>query len=238
MTHPERWLESREASKDVLELLEHARAPRPIDTAALERSRRRLAALSAVPAAAGVFFWLQNAALGAVLGAAVGGGAVLARGLFEATSAAPERATPARPSSSPTVARTAPAPAPDPSTREEAPQAPPALANHRGALAANSTPSAPSEAVVSSDVAREAYLLERARALLATNPSSALRTLQQHEREFGAGTLQLEREFLRIDALVRLGRSAEARERAGALRRLSPGHLYEQRLKSLLGSSE
>jgi hypothetical protein len=85
------------------------------------------------------------------------------------------------------------------------------------------------------DLSREIQLLERARQLLPVAPNRALSTLQEHQREFGNGTLVLERQFLEIEALLRLGQRDAARARAAALRARAPGSLYERRLAQLLG---
>jgi hypothetical protein len=51
--------------------------------------------------------------------------------------------------------------------------------------------------------------------------------------EFPNGALLVEREFLTVSALERLGRRREAEARANALRARSPGSLYERRLEKL-----
>ena len=54
MSAPRRWLESEEASAEALELLRAGRPPRRMDDAVRGRSRRRVAGLAMLPAAAGV----------------------------------------------------------------------------------------------------------------------------------------------------------------------------------------
>jgi hypothetical protein len=68
------------------------------------------------------------------------------------------------------------------------------------------------------------------------DPNRALSTLHEHQREFGKGTLVLERDFLEVEALLRLGRRSTARARAAELRARAPGSLYERRLAQLLGN--
>ena len=87
------------------------------------------------------------------------------------------------------------------------------------------------------DLAREARLLESARVLLSTDAVSALVLLGRHEKEFPNGGLEIERQLLTVDALVRLGRKSEAEARARTLRGRAPGNLYEQRLERLLGEA-
>jgi len=202
-----------------------------------------VAALSAVPAAAGVFFWLQNVALGAALGVVVGGGVLIAEKLSTPAEVAPTHSAradrwlrPRSPSSGaehtpivPSAARQEPAApvaevsVPVPNGRRTLPNA------ARGALVGepqHSDPAVPS-------ITREARLLEQARARLAIDPAWSLRVLEEHAREFGASALRIERDFLLAEALLRLGRVEEAKERAKQLHAAQPGHLYEQRLKSL-----
>jgi hypothetical protein len=87
----------------------------------------------------------------------------------------------------------------------------------------------------SEELASEARLLERARSALTTDPLRALELLDQHRREFRQGELELEREFLAVESLVRLGRIDEAEQRAAVVRQLAPASLYEQRLGKLVG---
>ena len=61
-------------------------------------------------------------------------------------------------------------------------------------------------------------------------------TLEEHRVEFGSGTLVLERQFLEVEALLRLGRRDQAIARAADLRARAPGSLYERRLTQLLGN--
>ena len=176
-----------------------ARPPRAIDAAAFERSRKRVVALGSVPAAFGVLVWVKHAALGAVLGVTVAVTASAPR--FFAKPAADRVAPPAsvvglreetvRPAAPP---RSEPVVVPEP-TRVRA------------------TLSAPAPSA-SPGLSREVALLEAARVELERRPGSALSLLAQHEREFSRGALALEREFLVVSALERLGRRHEAeRER-------------------------
>jgi hypothetical protein len=93
----------------------------------------------------------------------------------------------------------------------------------------------PASASLNDDLSREIQLLERARQLLPVDSNRALSTLHEHQKEFGNGTLVLERQFLEIEALLRLGQRDAARARAAALRARAPGSLYERRLAQLLG---
>ncbi|MDC0746105.1 tetratricopeptide repeat protein [Polyangium mundeleinium] len=97
-------------------------------------------------------------------------------------------------------------------------------------------PSPPvSAAVVTEDsITREIMMLEEARRLMATSPSEALRRVEAHAQEFPAGRLAMEREFLAIDTLLRLGRKDEARARGEALLERSSGSPYEVRVRRKL----
>jgi hypothetical protein len=84
---------------------------------------------------------------------------------------------------------------------------------------------------------REAALLESARASLDVDPERALATLGLHASEFPDGTLVTEREVLTVDALRRLGRMAEARERARALLARIHGSPYARRIEVILDAT-
>jgi len=209
----------------VLELLRSAQPVRALDSAARERSKRRIARALAVPAVAGAFFWLQPAALGAALGAAVTGAIVAVR---VATTDAPHtgdrlqapvveaRKQPTVPVQSTPSAREEPEAVPMPRA-PDAKQAPLSRAESR-----------------KDTLEREARMLETARALLPTDPGAALAMLTRHQNEFARGALAIERELLSVDALLRLGRRSEAEARARILRGSAPGSLYEARLNELL----
>jgi hypothetical protein len=228
MKEPRRLLDSADTSPEARELLGHGRAPQRLDPEAFHRSKRRLLAAAALPAAAGTFLWVQHAALGAVLGLAVTVTATVIPRVF-----APERApsaitsntapAPAAPNAKPaTVPTSEPLnPAPAPPRSEPAPA--PLVSNDPAPV------ESPAERL-----AREAKLLERARTLLRSSPGQALAILTDHERSFPDGALGPEREILAVDALVRLGRRNEAERRGRALIARSAGSLYEERLQRIL----
>lgn len=86
-------------------------------------------------------------------------------------------------------------------------------------------------------IADEARLLEQARGALASNPARALELANQHEELHPSGQLSAEREFIAVDALVRLGRRDEAQSRAAPSLAQNPDSLYAKRLRQLLGSA-
>jgi hypothetical protein len=85
-------------------------------------------------------------------------------------------------------------------------------------------------------LAREAAMLEDARALLDRTPGDALSKLEEHAAAFPSGHLALEREMMAVDALRRLGRTDDARSRGRALLARYHGSLYEERVRAMLDS--
>jgi hypothetical protein len=237
MTPHKRWLESEQASDEVLALLRVARPPAALDEAARARSVRRVTALGLVPAvaAAASVSWAQLA-LGATLGmlgtlATMGA----AQRLLDRDARAPSTVRAA--SSARPVAE---------SSAELPPSAPPAIATSAAATLPPFAPRSSRQAAVAEPDAlqaenqldRELALLELARGKLAASPHVALSALRDHELRFPAGQLRIEREFLIVDALVRLGRRPEAEARAQALERQAPKSLYGERLDRILGTED
>lgn len=84
-------------------------------------------------------------------------------------------------------------------------------------------------------VAAERTLLDQARrALREGDGSRALELIERHEREFRRGSLVEEREVLRVNALVSLGRIDEARARTNAFRNRFPTSPFLPALESQL----
>jgi hypothetical protein len=86
-------------------------------------------------------------------------------------------------------------------------------------------------------IADEARLLERARSVLADAPQLALDLTEQHRQLGPSAQLSAEREFIAIEALLRLGRRAEAERRAAPLLSQAPNSVYTRRLRSLFSHS-
>ncbi|HVU06071.1 MAG TPA: hypothetical protein VHE30_30180 [Polyangiaceae bacterium] len=223
MNDPTRFLDSDDAPEHVQQLLAHASRPRALDEATRRRSRRRVASLSAVPAAAGAFFWLQHLALGAALGTVVAS-AVVAPRLVADYRAEPRSVPVARPATVAVPPRPVAPAHPEVADVPEATQPVPTP----------STPASRGAGSAEAGLEREARLLERARSLLDRGPRDALAVLERHAAEFPRGTLTTERELLEVDALVRLGRRSAAEAKARALRAHAPGSIYERRLTDLL----
>ncbi len=96
----------------------------------------------------------------------------------------------------------------------------------------SSTPESPRETTLRDEVA----LLDRARAEIARGATGeALATLAKHDATYPRGFLGSEAEVLRIEALVRAGRTGEAKARGEALLAREPNGPHEQRVRTLLG---
>jgi hypothetical protein len=88
----------------------------------------------------------------------------------------------------------------------------------------------------SADPSEELALLVPARRLLAVDAARALVLADQHAARFPLGAFAEERDFLRIEALLRLGRRAEAEGRAKAFRGAHAGSAYLERIALLLAT--
>jgi hypothetical protein len=86
----------------------------------------------------------------------------------------------------------------------------------------------------SPDDVAELQLLSRARRALAADPALALALADEHQRRFSSGSMEQEREVIAVDALVGLGRLAEARRRGERLAREHAGSPYVPRIQQSL----
>lgn len=109
------------------------------------------------------------------------------------------------------------------------------------AVSAPPAPAAPtaepdaSSSRAASRIAEEARILESARALLASNPTAALREVEAHASTFPQGALRTERELLRIEALVRAGRKEEAQNLRIAFLAQNASVAHTRKLRSIFG---
>jgi hypothetical protein len=78
-------------------------------------------------------------------------------------------------------------------------------------------------------------LLQRAQDALRSNSSSALSIANEHRKAYPDGLLAQEREVIAVEALEKLGRGAEAEQRATAFVRRHPGSSHISRLSTLVG---
>lgn len=86
----------------------------------------------------------------------------------------------------------------------------------------------------SEQVLAEAGLVDRARRALRTDAAHALSLTEQCAREFPSGAAATERSVIAIEALVRLGREAEARARLASFERAHPTSFHLPYLRRLL----
>ncbi len=84
----------------------------------------------------------------------------------------------------------------------------------------------------------EGALLLQARRQLASDPAGALALTMEDARRFPAGALAPEREVLAIEALARLGRTSEARQRLDAFKQRFPQSPHVARLDGLIARQE
>jgi len=93
---------------------------------------------------------------------------------------------------------------------------------------------APAQTAAPEDPEAEVRLLQQAQDALSGSPTQALALAREHTRRFPRGTLAQEREVLAIDALVRLGRTAEAQTRADRFHSRWPGSSHGRRVDALI----
>lgn len=80
----------------------------------------------------------------------------------------------------------------------------------------------------------EDRLIRQACAALPNDPALALSLTSAHARRFPDGTLEQEREVIAIEALTKLGRDSEARERAATFTQHHPTSAYRARVEQLV----
>jgi hypothetical protein len=160
----------------------------------------------------------------------------------------PERARPddAAPTPPPPVVRASSAPAiPAAPSADVAPRASdPAPGGERAAavivpgsspdLADRSTGGDVGQGALAADGETEIELLQRAQDALGSAPARALDLVNRHATRFPGAALGQEREVIAIDALVRLGRTGEARARAAAFAARFPTSAHLRRLEALV----
>ncbi|MBE2247915.1 MAG: hypothetical protein IAE78_00110 [Myxococcus sp.] len=235
-----RWLEEG-AGPGVRELLESAALDEPTP-AQLESLTRRLAPQLEEPHGSGGPTGGGGAGLAGKVGAlvVVAGIATAAFLMGRQSSPPPEPTTPPRPAvTAPPVE--APAPGPPsvtaPPVETPAPAQPSGVApvvapptptkapSPVGAVARPATPSA-------ADEDADYELLQRA--LQSPSAEEKLQLAEEHGARFPGSSLAQEREVLAIDALVKLGRSAEAKARLERFARQWPTSAHLVRLEHLL----
>lgn len=78
-------------------------------------------------------------------------------------------------------------------------------------------------------------ILKEAQAARRTNPARALQLVDEHAAAYPKSGMAQEREMIRIESLIGVGRRAEAKSLADAFRKANPNSGYSRRLDALLG---
>ncbi len=94
----------------------------------------------------------------------------------------------------------------------------------------SSLPSAPRAREQHASGPTETALLDQARDSLERDPRRALALTEEHRRRFPSGALAQEREVIAIEALSRLGQTAEAKNRGSDFARRYPGSAHQQKV--------
>ncbi len=223
-------------------LLEGAASPRELDADAYARVAQRLHAVmadaSTAPSASGRSL-VAKIAGGVVAGAAIGviaWSSMSGRELTEATEASAPVIGSGATSVAPPVPEAARGLVESSTSDDIRPDSVPVRSV--GDLPSATTSAARRAPPVADALTLELRLVDGARVRLATDPTSALSQLDAHARDFPRGQLALERDVLRVDALLRLGRRSEAEAVARSLAARAPGSPQAERASDLTGSVE
>ena len=185
--------------------------------------RRKPRALWSIAAVAAVF----------VTGAAFAGYAISQRAVPAPTPAATPSPPPPTAPKPALPRRGVGAPAAQPAAESRMPQAMAAPEAPAPAPAARSVASSAINSAPRVDPARDAQLLQEARSLVSGNPARALSLTRDHELHFPGSPLTEERQALQIEALARLGRTAEASAALAGFRTRFPRSIHARRLEAL-----
>jgi hypothetical protein len=213
---PVRWLEAgNDAPEGAADLLSAAPSPPPYSEAVRYRLAVGVAKTAATPAGS---IWTSLLAKGAFV-AAIGGGSGYLVHVIASKHEAPPVAAPA--------AVATPSLAPLSLTPPVAVESLPAL----------QLPTAPPEApkLKLDPRLEEAELLEKARALVGSNPAQALRLTSDYARQFPKGRLGAEADLIAAQSLLGMGNAAAARTRAQASLKRYPNGLYARQLREIAG---
>jgi hypothetical protein len=211
----------------------------------LASSGAGLAGATKVAGAAGISLFAKIAGIAAV-GVALTAGTVVAT--REAPKSEPVSATAASTVAAPPAKKAVDAPVTHPTPATEAQASAEAVVATAPPLAIAEPVVEPSNAKAKGSVKAaagadddhalrdEVALLDQARAAISSgNTGAALSALDRHKREFPRGFLSSEAEVLRVEALVKAGRTAEAREQGERLLSREPNGPQAKRVRSLLG---
>jgi hypothetical protein len=82
----------------------------------------------------------------------------------------------------------------------------------------------------------EAELLEKARALVGSSPSAALKLVADYSRQFPRGRLGAEADLIAAQSLLGMGNAAAAKQRAQASLNRYPNGLYARQLRDIVAA--
>jgi hypothetical protein len=245
MTEPRRWLDDGQLSGELRRVLEAACPTPPLPpelNAHLSAYAAGLASQTLLAKVGGATLWRKlwvtvgSSSKSLVVVSFLG---TVALGVYTAGPSPRISQQSRAPSPSPSVAaaRTpvtlATTPSEPPSASVVAERVAPSAASTAVREVANA-PASASPPSADSSIVEEAKLLETARSFLGDSPALALDLTVQHQRLYPAGQLSAEREFVAVEALLRLGRRQEAERRAAPRLEQSPDSLYARRLRQLL----
>lgn len=230
MSDPKRWLDDESAEPDLRRLIARAPRARPMDATRRALGRTRALKVAALPATAAAWFTLKSAAAFVAATTATAATVVVAEMVISEPAPKPPSVTsptvPKRPSTSPAPVQR-PSPEPEASASAIPAADPPAPPPPKPRAAFAPVPRA-------QGLAAESALLERARSALPTDPARSLSLVREYRATFSQPQLTQESTVIEIEALARLGRRTEARQRAErALSRGADG-LYGERLQRLI----
>jgi hypothetical protein len=226
MNEPIRWRDDPDAPNDLRDVITHAKPSRRMTPEQFARGSRRLA--TGVAAASGLFLGLKGTAWAAIVGIGVIAASAVVVNQNQKPTARMQISAPAVAKQADVRIEPAAKPA-EPAIEAVTPAELPVASAPAASVKVKETDSRDS-------LAEEAELIEQARRMVASNPTGALALLDQHQKRFARGKLGMERELLRVDALRRAGRTAEARSLVESLLSRTNGGIYETRLRQLLAS--
>ena len=229
MTEPKRWSSSGSEVDPVLRsVLRYGQGLTPSS----QQLQRLLQATSARPVRRSRR-WASTSvvALAAVLGVAGGAWAAYVSG-FVRTPARPLAAASASPSAHVASAPRSGLGGAAPVLSSPAPPAPLSTQAVVPSPSKRLAPPAPSTPGLGSE--QDAALLQQARRAVLAEPARALTLTRDHELHFPNSALTEEREALRLEALARLGRTADAARELAVFDARFPHSIYARRLHSMI----
>jgi hypothetical protein len=212
-----------EAPEELRSLLEQAKQDVPTD--------RELTHLAAALAPLAATTTIVSATAAKVVGALVVGGALVGGGAWLLGGSPRPETGAAQPAAASATAQPASVPKQPPPESEPIATPEPEASEVAPAPSVTHVPKRGSDVPTSSGVS-EADLLQSAQAALRSNPRRALALTREHRRRFPNGALAQEREVIAIEALSKLGRTDDARGRAGRFKQQYPNSAHQRKVGS------